>query len=137
MRRHLKYTSISRYPSLPQALGGILLIMEFRPKSFIRILIKRSSIFVLVLSLLCLILYLIGNFQHFLDESQLLLLNFLSWFSVISLILSLYGFCLLIAFFIKNRKPEVLLGIVGYLIIFAYSTGATVFTYFIRSVMKT
>lgn len=84
-------------------------LRRIEPKSLLSILIKRTVILLFLMNLLFILLYGIGNYQNFLAETQLLLLNLLLNGSIL---LSLFGFGAFLYFTFKKTKTTN--SIVGY-----------------------
>jgi len=62
-----------------------------RHASWLVFLIEKTAQFLFLLSCLCLALYILGNFQLFLDSSQIMLLRIVVFTSFFCALLSLYG----------------------------------------------
>ncbi len=82
--------------------------------------LTRNSIFLLLLiCLLLFVLYMIGNFQGFIDKSQLRILTFLSITSTFLCIMSVLGFILETVFlFFREKKSSSILSMLFYLFTF-------------------
>ena len=92
---------------------------------FFRISIRMTFYFFLILSSL-LLLYIVGNYQEFLVETQRLLLNLIAVASVIEGVFSILTISLNLAtfFLLKRRVRKLLLYIFVHLLTLAVSVGA-------------
>lgn len=75
---------------------------------WIPVFLKKTSILLFILSSIVLITFLIGNFQEFLDSTQLILLNILGFITVIYIIISFYNIIFSIIGLIKFKSKEYL-----------------------------
>jgi len=75
----------------------------------------RSLIFFLVVSLLLLGLYMLGNFQDFLDTSQLFLLKSLEFSLLIEVVLSLFYIIFILFYAVSTGKLRLLRLILAFL----------------------
>ena len=75
----------------------------------------RSLVFFFVVSLLLLGLYLLGNFQGFLDTSQLFLLESLEFFLLIEVVLSLFYIIFILYYAVSTGKMRLLRLILAFL----------------------
>lgn len=103
-------------------------------KSMPRLFMKRMTILSLGFSVIILFFYVIGNFQEFLDDTQLLLLSLLSWTSLFSFFFSLIGLLVLSASRRTETKPRRTLGLIGYCSSAILSAALIAIAYFLRSV---
>lgn len=98
--------------------------------------LTRNSIFLLLL--ICLLLfafYLIGNFQGFIDKSQLIILRVLSVCSVGLCIMSVTGFILETIFlFMKEKKAGLLFSMLFFIFTFVTGFAFIVFSTVIRRI---
>jgi hypothetical protein len=105
-------------------------------KSPARLLIKRLSIMFLVFSAVAAYLYIIGNRQLFLDETQRLLLSVLRWSSLASTALAVIG----MLFFVFARRVgpggKRAAGITGYALAAAASATFTVLSFFVDALIR-
>ena len=98
--------------------------------------LTRNSIFLLFLMcMLFLLFYLIGNFQGFIDRSQLIILRVLTATSICLCIMSLIGFVLEIIFlFMKDKKSRHFLTMFFYLFTFVTGFALIIFSMVIRKI---
>jgi hypothetical protein len=105
-------------------------------KSPARLLIKRLSIMFLVFSAVAAYLYVIGNLQLFLDETQRLLLSVLRWSSLASTSLAVIG----ILFFALARRVgpgrKRATGITGYVLAAAASAALATLSFFVDAFIR-
>jgi hypothetical protein len=105
-------------------------------KSPVRLFLKRLSILCLVSSLIATYLYLIGNWQSFLDETQKFLLLSMRWMSLSSLAVALIGFLFGMFLFWKDPLPKRLLGFLGYAGAAAASGIVILLSFFIEAMVR-
>ncbi len=67
-------------------------------------LLESSSIFFLSISILGFLLYILGNFQSFLEETQLRILLIVQITGIIGFVVSLYYLVFLIVWIIRRRR---------------------------------
>mgnify|MGYP001231120576 CR=1 FL=1 len=84
------------------------------PKPLPLILVKRLSIFLLLLFLIALFYWAVGSFSSFLDETQLMLLGLLRWFSLGLAIVPMLGVALTVLFALFRRHAAKAWGVLGY-----------------------
>jgi hypothetical protein len=103
-------------------------------KSMPRLFIKRMTILSLGFSIIILFFYVVGNFQNFLDKTQLLLLSLLSWTSLFSFFFSLIGIIVLSASRRTETKPRRVLGFSGYCAGALLAVCLIAIAYFLRAI---
>ena len=103
-------------------------------KSMPRLFMKRMTILNLGFSVIILFFYIIGNFQEFLDGTQLLLLSLLSWTSLFSCFFSLIGLLVLAASRRTESRPRRAFGLIGYFTAALLSGALIAIAYFLRAV---
>ena len=93
-----------------------------RPRSLLLPFIEKCIHFLFAFSLFLLALYLLGNFQSFLDRSQTLILKTLEWATVIGGILCLYrlGYQMVSWIWLKSFKISKL---IAYLSLLSINAG--------------
>lgn len=67
-------------------------------------LLEGSSIFFLSASFLSFLMYLLGNFQSFLENTQLLILNIVQISGIIGLVVSVYYLIFLVYWIIRRKR---------------------------------
>jgi hypothetical protein len=65
---------------------------------------SKTTLFTFTYYMLLFILYLIGNYQYFLDTTQIFILQILSVFLILHCLSGLYYLFLTMVFAVKNRK---------------------------------
>jgi len=76
-------------------------------------IIKKLSVFLFILSIMIFLTYLVGNYQYFLDFTQLVLLKMFKVVSLVFIITGFYYIVFLVTEFKKNiRKNIIDLGLV-------------------------
>jgi hypothetical protein len=101
--------------------------MKFRrleEKPLSRLLLKRSVIFLTIFNGIVLFLYIIGNYQKFLDATQMLLLHILSFSFPLLALLAVFGV-------VQSLLTKRVAGLIAYCIIFILNTLLTVLLYFL------
>ena len=92
------------------------------PFTFVGRLTRNSIFLLLLVCILLFVLYMIGNYQGFIDKSQLRILTFLSVASTFLCILSVLGFILEAVFlFFREKKSSSILSMLFY--IFTFTAG--------------
>ncbi len=93
-----------------------------RPRPLLLPLIEKCIHFLFAFSLFLLALYLLGNFQSFLDSTQIFILSVLEWTTIIGGILCLYrlGYQLISWVWLKRFKISRL---IAYVFILAINAG--------------
>jgi hypothetical protein len=75
---------------------------------WVPVVIKKTSILLFILASIVLITFFIGNFQEFLDSTQLLLLNILGLLAILYIIIGFYNIIFTIIRLIKFKSREYL-----------------------------
>ncbi len=89
------------------------------PFVFLSKLTRNSTFFLLIACVFLLLLYCIGNYQGFVDETQLLILSILSFTSIVLCLMSFLSFVQEIVFlFTKKRKTGTIFSILFFLFTF-------------------
>ena len=92
--------------------------------SWIPLLIRKTTSLLFILACMVFITYIIGNFQEFLDSTQLILLNIFGYISVLFIILGFYQIIFILIDIIRFKiKRFINLGLIIFgevIIIFLY-----------------
>ena len=105
------------------------------PFVFVSRLTRNSIFLILLICVLLFILYLIGNFQNFIDKSQLRILAVLSGGAVALCIMSVLGVIEEIVFiFLKEKKAGSFFSIVFFVFTFAAGFAMTAFSTVVRRI---
>jgi hypothetical protein len=83
-------------------------------KPFLVLIVKRLTIFFLILVALALFYWCVGSFQRFLDETQYMLLGILRWSAIGLTSAAAGGFVASTVFALFRRFSFTFLGILGY-----------------------
>jgi len=73
---------------------------------WIPVVIKKTSILLFILASIVSITFFIGNFQEFLDSTQLLLLNILGFLAILYIIIGFYNIIFTMIGLIKFKSRE-------------------------------
>lgn len=103
-------------------------------KSIPRLFMKRMTMLSLAFSLIILYFYVIGNFQDFLDGTQLSLLGLLSWTSLFSFFFALLGIPVLATSKRTESKARRALGLLGYSLGALLAVALIAIAYFLRAI---
>jgi hypothetical protein len=95
-----------------------------RPKPLAVILVKRSSILLLVLSAVSGFFWTVGSFTGFLDDTQVLLLTILRYCGMALALTAGVGAALSAGISVAKPTPAKALGILGYLVLCAVGAAA-------------
>jgi magnesium-transporting ATPase (P-type) len=102
-------------------------------KTLSRLFMKRVTMLSVGFSVIVAFFYAIGNFQNFLDETQLLLLSILTWCSLISIGLSLIGMVVLSLSRFGESLPRRISSYCGYLGSLILSLALVLLSYFLKA----
>ena len=75
---------------------------------FISKIIRKLSVLLFILSIMIFLTYLVGNYQYFLDFTQLILLKMFKVVSLVFIITGFYYIVLLVSKFKKNIRKNII-----------------------------
>ena len=78
--------------------------MKRDERSFLFVLIERTVVFFFFMTVILLILYLMGNYQEYLDSTQILLINLLIVITLFEVIMVIYYLGFLVFYAVKFSR---------------------------------
>jgi hypothetical protein len=105
-------------------------------KTVTQILIKRLSILISIVILIALTLYVVGNYQNFLDDTQFLLINSLDILGILLCIVALYGFVLSVRRMVKQKHAGAILGSIMYFVVELFAISVVAFSSLVGAITR-
>ncbi len=106
-------------------------LLRPKEKSLVILLLNRTVVFLLCMTLLAVFLYAIGTVQGFMDATQFFLLRLISVLGFVFGISALYALLLDLFMLAKTRSLHFLGGALAYFLLFGLGGGLSMFSSFI------